>query len=456
MKHWAATTAALILLWVGGPGPLRAWSEHAPMSYQALLDLRELDDRTVTVESLEDFIEKERGGLSELFAGTEATLRREIPNYAPHPDAVLFPANTEKTQLRARFLRAARLSPVAKLPLYVYVPPGTTFPGRRMATSDMTRLKDAAFIAKANMVAVTAGQRVPARLVLAGASDEPDMGLDIGLFSDSKTEEGRAYGFGEQPFGNPNLEYGTQAPFHMGFYHEAGIVYKLGPFLGRTNAEYRIRLFHALSRFAFQKGHEYWGLRFMGWGLHYIQDLTQPYHSVVLPGVSTLRMLWTNLLAILGFPKAKNEAIQLVSNRHTAIEAYQYRRMLALGDAARQAKSAQVDPLVAALRGAGATPFTPANIRGVISTNAAARAAEADRALVNSVPSKLVSDPTFELGGTKESETIVAIVNDPQLVASGRSNPSRLEGVLVELFREYGVHTRGFAKSLLPGMSAVK
>ena len=43
--------------------------------------------------------------------------------------------------------------------------------------------------------------------------------MDIGLFADNGTDFGQGYGFGIQPFGNPNLEYSSQAPFHMGFYH---------------------------------------------------------------------------------------------------------------------------------------------------------------------------------------------------------------------------------------------
>ena len=428
------------LLFFGVAGNLLAWSEHAPMSYEALREMRELDDRMVPVETLESFLTEERAGLLELFAKVEADCRKTIPGYPVHPDAVLFPADTAPADVSARFMRAARLSPVARLPLYLYVAPGETFAGRPMLIAEMTRFKEASFLDKAVMVSVSVGQSVPARLVLAGAADEPDMGLDIGLFSDSKTPEGKAYGFGEQPFGNSKLEYGTQAPFHMGFYHEAGIVYKLGPFLARTNSEYRIRLFHALADFAFRRGHLYWGFRFAGWGTHYVQDLTQPYHSVVLPGVSTSGMLWKNFLAIIGFPKAKNEAVQLVSNRHTAIEAYQYRRMLALAE-----KRNAGDPLLVALRGSHATPYTAAGIREVIARNAASRAREADRALVASVPDKLVSDPTFELSGTKEADTIVSLVD-----ARGDTARKALEESLVHLFREFGLHTRGYVLSVLP------
>ena len=61
--------------------------------------------------------------------------------------------------------------------------------------------------------------------VLATAADEPDYGHDINLFSDNPGEAGQRYGFGTQPFGDPRFEFSSQAPFHMGFYHEAAVIY---------------------------------------------------------------------------------------------------------------------------------------------------------------------------------------------------------------------------------------
>src|SRR3990172_2835445 len=71
------------------------------------------------------------------------------------------------------------------------------------------------------------------------AADEPDYGMDIGLWDDNGTAYGKAYGFGKQPFGNPALEFASQAPFHMGFFHESAIVYKAAGVLRRTYPEDR-------------------------------------------------------------------------------------------------------------------------------------------------------------------------------------------------------------------------
>jgi len=47
-----------------------------------------------------------------------------------------------------------------------------------------------------------------------------------------------------------------------------------------------------------------------------------PYHATALPNRSVLYMLFINLLDMLGFPQLKNNAVQLSSNRHLAIESF--------------------------------------------------------------------------------------------------------------------------------------
>ncbi|MDV6321572.1 hypothetical protein RVY79_21475, partial [Chromohalobacter sp. HP20-39] len=70
-------------------------------------------------------------------------------------------------------------------------------------------------------VALQPGEAVPARAVLASACDEPDYGHDHNLLDDNPGHP--AYGFGRQPFGNPAVAISSQAPFHMGFFHQGGV-----------------------------------------------------------------------------------------------------------------------------------------------------------------------------------------------------------------------------------------
>ena len=47
------------------------------------------------------------------------------------------------------------------------------------------------------------GEPVSIAEVIASASDEPDFGMDIGLFADNGTDFGQRYGFGINPLGTP-------------------------------------------------------------------------------------------------------------------------------------------------------------------------------------------------------------------------------------------------------------
>jgi hypothetical protein len=117
--------------------------------------------------------------------------------------------------------------------------------------------------------------------------------------------------------------------------------------------EYRIHLWDSLAALALRTGHPYWGWRFAGWAMHYLQDLTQPYHARVLPGVGVAGMLWINTLDLAGIHRPKADAIALVTNRHLALENYQLRwlrdaylrnersdaALEALGDTSRDARN---------------------------------------------------------------------------------------------------------------------
>src|SRR5262249_32597938 len=124
-------------------------------------------------------------------------------------------------------------------------------------------------------------------------------------------------------------EFSSASPFHMGFYYESGILYKAAPFIAHTYPELRLRQYLALARLAFKTGHPYWGWRFTGIGLHYVEDLTQPYHTILFPRMSTPRLLFVNAQDILGFGGPKARLIQIVNNRHLALENYLVMRLRA-------------------------------------------------------------------------------------------------------------------------------
>jgi len=408
-QNWARVLLLIMMVFTIAPcQSIWAWTEHPLVIHETLAALPEVRDaKQVKVENLDAFLMAEEKGLVALLAGEEAWARQSLAWYQPLPKGLDFTATGNPNDIRQRFCYAIRINPNMRFGLYLQFVPGTDTAGRpRITPSSLTFLKNTTDWKSTTFVALKAGEMASPLDIVTTASDEPDFGLDIRLYEDNGTDFGKVYGFGKQPFGNPNLESSIQGPFHMGYYHEAWIVNTSAGFVKQTYPEYRIHLYKTLSRYAFQTGHDYWGWRFMGIGLHYIIDLTQPYHTTLLPGVSTIRMLWINTLDMIGISGPMNNAIQLVSNRHTAIEKFQH---MAMQEAYRQKN---IDyPVFIALRSVKACPaWNDRTPRDVISVKSNALADKADKVMEETMPQRWVCDPTFELGTSPEQDDILAIM----------------------------------------------
>jgi hypothetical protein len=433
-----------VVVAAGLASSLYGWSNHTLGTYPALGAMPEVArGAPVRVESLRAFLATERRALATVLRDEEAWDRANVPRYPPLPGGLAFRADGPPDTLTARFLAALRLDPRIFLGLYVQPPFGTDVSGEATVSPDqVTFLKtlklDQVF------VRLEEGEGVSPLEVVATASDEPDYGMDIGLWEDDGTSFGREYGMGRQPFGNPVLEYSSQAPFHMGFYHEAAIVYRFAPYLERTYPEYRIHQFLSLARFAFARGHGYWGWRFAGWGLHYVQDLTQPYHARVLPGVPTARIVWAGALAAIGIAGPEKDLRQLVTNRHLALEDYEKR---ALEVASRAHRGS--DPLLRALadtRGDGRYgAFNAAYVRDTLTRETAARADAADRTLRRWLPERIVDDPSYLFGETDPNVDTLAAVE-----AAGPAATAAMRDLLCRLLRAFGAHSRNLLRAILP------
>ncbi|MCE9499629.1 MAG: phospholipase, partial [Leptospira sp.] len=191
---------------------MEAWTDHTLGTYSALAFLPEVKNAgTVKVESFEDFLKKENKGLAKLLKEQEDFARRNIQNYPPKPDSISFNENDLKN-IRKIFLRSLRLNPEIKIAYYIQELPGTVIPAsEKIPPKDITVFKDISFISRLNFRTLKLNSQVSPVAVLATASDEPDYGHDIGLFTDNGTEYGKVYSFGEQPFGDKRFEYGSQA-----------------------------------------------------------------------------------------------------------------------------------------------------------------------------------------------------------------------------------------------------
>lgn len=426
-------------------GPASAWTNHTLVARPALAAMPELKAApAIKAETLESFLAAEAPGLERLLQREEAWARAQLALYPPRPEALAFKAGGAPAELRRRFIAALRINPDLPLKLFVQALPGAGVSGKAALpwTGVTTRRRESS-AQESVFLQLGAGDAVAPLDVIATATDEPDYGMDIGLWQDNGTAYGKTYGFGKQPFGNPALEFASQAPFHMGFFHEHPIVYKAAGFLQRTYPEYRIHLWQSLAAYALQTGHPYWGWRFAGWALHYIEDLTQPYHASVLPGVSVTRLLWINTADLLGWHQPKRQAIILVSNRHLALENYQYHRMRSA-----YLRHDENDALICAAEDlstdAGRETFADDAVRALISRESSSLARATDSVLELSLPAKYVSDPAYVLGETEQGVDIDRILNQspPQARAA-------MTGMVGGLLRNFGAYTRAFVRSLL-------
>jgi hypothetical protein len=420
-----------------------AWSEHPLIVYPVLKSIpRVVNAQPVEVKTLMQFLIEEEKGIAALLSKQEEWSRANLKSYAPRPDGLAFIATGNPDDIVLRFLTALRVNPNIKLALYHHLPPGLENPGRD--TIDfrlLTTLDSSKEMEAATYLLLHQGDLIEPIFVLASANNEPDYGFDLGLFQDNNTAWGQKYGFGEQTFGNPNLAYSSQAPFHMGFYHESWIVFAAASFLKRTFVEYRINLYQTLAEYAFSVGQDYWGYRFMGWAMHYIGDLSMPYHSSVLPGVSTIRMLWINLKAMLGWPKSRDNAVQLVSNQHTVFEQFQWmvlKQAFVTGDTQH--------PFLKAL----STPTKHADFnsdfpRKVIARESYRKGRATARALKRNLPKKLVNDPSFEVSGSVELDNLL----DVMLAHKGQESIDKMTDVVAERFSAYSMHMRSFVDFML-------
>jgi len=174
-----------------------------------------------------------------------------------------------------------------------------------------------------------------------------------------------------------------------------------------------------------------------------VQDLTQPYHASLLPGVSALRMLGTHAAALAGWEGPKTDAVTLVSNRHTLIESYQQQR---LTQALRDGRVD--DPLLAALRETGRDAehwrYLPGSARTLVSREAFEAAPALDAQLALSFPQRYTSDPGVTLGPQTDDLDLVGMARQ-----HSAAEQERLDRQLAARLQRLGVHTRALVRELL-------
>lgn len=433
---------------LGLHGVVYAWEGHGLMTYLALAERPQLQQPNISAETLTTFLEMTRLPLAKLLATHEQWSISHIPYYPALPKALAFTGTEANVSLPRQFIESLRINPTMPFPLYVNYGPKQPHrvhghPLMRSQIMVTTLLDNPTLrIPDPPLEGVAPGQRLTPMEILISAADEPDFGMDTLLWSDNSSSFGQRYGWGAQPFGNQQNVLISQVPFHLGYYHEARVLYWLAPYLARTYPEYRIHLYKTLSRFAFTHGHPYWGYRFLGWALHYVQDLSQPYHATLLPNYSIQQILglwawhyvWPNHQA--------RDVIQLISNKHAALENYHY--MLMREALAHPAQHAINDALKASPLDHVYPPYTDNYPRNVITAMASHEAGDLDELIMRSFPMRYVADPAYAFYQQSPAIDLYALMEaHPNVML-----PS-FKAKLRQLMSMVGAHTRHVVDDVL-------
>lgn len=424
------------------PTLAQAWGNHSPMCYRAFERMPEVAGAAaVQAEPLVDFLRDQEAAIARTLDAQEAWARAHLKGHAPRPDALRFvpDAGRSDADRRAAFLRALRLSPQTRLALYLQPDPRDPGPARPPIDPALVTAVTPSQGATQRFVALQPGERVAPLAVLASACDEPDYGHDLNLFDDNPGAPA-GYGFGPQPFGNPAVAIGSQAPFHMGFFHQGAIFNTLAPSFARTFTELRVQQYGGLAALAWQTGHAYWGWRFAGLALHHVEDLTQPYHASAAPGATLGHMMWVNLKAQLGAPADRQGLVVLQGNRHFVLEQFQTSWIV------ENARLHRDGPLELALRDAGRDArypaWSPSYARDVTAAEAYAAGPATDAAVVAGAPARFVSDPAIDFAAHEARF-------GPELTRLPQVPGDALHKALAELLAHFGAHSRNALRGML-------
>lgn len=437
---------ALISLMGLATGNALAWSNHSYAAYRAFEKMPEVANAApVVVEPLEVFLKAQEKPIEDLLASQENWARTHLEVYPPLPAALTFRASTTRSSeaRRLAFLMALRVAPNSKLALYLQPDPSSPPPASatllpHSAVHTLPEQPNSSI----RFVGAKAGDQAQPLSILASATAEPDYGMDINLWSDSPSEWGKAYGIGKLSFGNPALYFSTQAPFHMGFYQENPVIYWAAPFIKKTFPLLRIHQYSSLAILAFRTGHTYWGWRFTGLALHYVEDLTQPYHASLAPGNSAVKLIAINALALMGLPRYKDEMVVLLSNRHLALEKYQ--NQLIYNAALTKRDTAVEKALRNGDKDTSYPAWTDLYARDVVSLQAYAYGPKLTEILVNALPPRYVSDASFDFGVNESGIDLLAELSHQDV-----DKRARLENALAELMGNFGAHSRNVLRGIL-------
>jgi hypothetical protein len=144
---------------------------------------------------------------------------------------------------------------------------------------------------------------------------------------------------------------------------------------------------------------------------------------------------------IVGIHSPKANAIQLVSNRHTALEKF----VQIILQRAYKEKEKNNLILLALQTAKEISPYVDTIPRNVISKMAHDKAVELDAALKEYMPEKFVSDPEFELGTSAERQQIVEKIK----MEKGQAAVDKLTIIVRDLLIPFATYGRGYVYTIM-------
>lgn len=233
--RWLVLAVALLSAW-----PAAAWDKHFHLTSAALAKEAALE-RTVTVVPLEQFLTQNFGAACTFEKARDAVFDGVGQHYQ-----VFYQSQMPYT------FHAEWEGGVNVLTLY---------PEKGTGPDDPQRL----------------GGRPSARDVIVTYSDEPDWKMD--------DEVPRLVAASALPEASKGTA--TRALRHFWTPGEEMLGVKLDT---GQETDKRMQLFYELALIAFESGHDYWGYRFLGNAVHYIEDMSQPYHTQLIINSDMLDM----------------------------------------------------------------------------------------------------------------------------------------------------------------------
>ncbi|MEI6287416.1 MAG: hypothetical protein WCP79_12995 [Bacillota bacterium] len=299
-----------------------AYYNHSLVSHAALKD-QEYLQIDVEVEDLQTFLSEEYEQVVATLDMIDNWAIKNIDDYRSLPPDLKF-SNANAEDLLTAFLEAIRVNPMAYRDNYLQIVDTDISSEHWQLTGKDICLADYKY--SFPYIRILPGQRVSALDVVSTASDEPDYGLDMGLWENNGTRAGSRYGFGKQPFANHDDLVQSQASFHLSFMHDKLLRMMSKPMRG-NHSLLRIKTYSELAKLAKRTGHNYWACRFSGRAVHYIQDLTVPFHASMTPGYSFLRVVATMALKVCGYSKPYVRMFMNIACIHVMFEVMHYEQL---------------------------------------------------------------------------------------------------------------------------------